>query len=497
MPTDDTVSTGGLAGAIVLALAIALVWILTIGTLSDLSGSDAMGNGLSRAFAAIGLVVLWVLLAVLLLIAAVKGVMPPAAVLAAFVLLPATAVAAFVAQNLLIDPRITPHLWPLVVPAAPAPIIVAFSLWALLPGLRRIVPATIAVAIFIAGLAGACIVLGPMINARNVEVARLNAENERIERAYASLPANASLAELLPFLTTQNAMREDEVLKRITQRPERQRETEAMLAHGDFPLKYLGRIDLDPTPSLCDKARAELRQRVEPLKIDKQDSRPYADIADDVGGALAAMRWLVGYGCPCDEESLSWEQMASKYRDTNYDLYELKDLRDPKLLGETLRDNPDKFSMLSEQSSLRGWLKFADQDELRAKAIAGARKLDHRNADAIAMLKSDEFTAWTALEFLPQLDLVATPELCTAALAQVHRELEPIYRPTADDPRPYHELEDRMGTGEPLAALIWLARHGCAARDELEEAEQLVRSYQDSPERAAMLATLGELQDKR
>jgi hypothetical protein len=494
MPTDDRVSTGGLAGAVVLSIAIALVWALTLAILTDLSGSDAMGNGLSRAFAAIGLVVLWMLLAGLLLIAALKGAMPPAAVLAVFVLLPATAVAAFVAQNLLIEPRITPYLWPLAVPAVAPPIVIAFSLWSLIPNLRRIVPASIAVGVFITGLAGACIALGPMINARNVEVARLDAEREKIDQAYASLPTDASLTELLPFLNTPNAMREDEVLNRIKARPRRQSETEVMLARGDFPLKYLGRFDLDPTPGLCQSARAELRQRVTPLVIDKQDSRPYAVIAEDVDDALSAMRWLVGYDCSCNDELLAWEQMASRYKDTSYDVVELKDLRDPQLLGRALREYPEKFSMLNDKAHLKAWLSFADRDGLRLQAIAGARNLDHRNADAIELLGSNsDFEAWTVLEYLPELDLEATPALCSAALAQVNRELKNVYRPTADNPLPYSEMLERMGTGEPLPALIWLAQHGCPATDALNEATALVQTYQDSQERGAMLATLGEL----
>jgi hypothetical protein len=497
MPTTENVSRGALGGAIALSLAIVLLWVIALAALSHQSGSDAAGNGLAQAFAAIELFVLWTLLAILTIVAAVGGAMPPVGKLAALILVPATGVAAFVAQKLLAEPRITPYLWPLLVPAVTPPLVIAFSLWTLIPDLRRTLPAGIAVGVFIAGLAAVCVALGPMMQARNVEAARLDAEREKIEAAYASLPADAALADLLPFLETRNAQREDEVLERIRARPQRQSEAEAMLARGDFPLKFLGRIDLLPSPAICENARAELRQRVAPLVIDKQDSRPYADVADEVEGALAAMDWLVGYGCPCDDESLAWEQMANKYRDTNFDVVELKELRDPKALGQTLREDPENFLMLNEQSSLKAWLKFADKSELRAQAIAGARKLDHRNADAIAMLNADEYTAWAALEYLPQLDLEPTPELCTAALAQVHRELEPIYRATADDPRSYQELEERMGTGEPLAAVIWLARHGCPASKELDEAEELVRTYQDSPDRAAMLATLGELRHKQ
>ncbi len=94
------------------------------------------------------------------------------------------------------------------------------------------------------------------------------------------------------------------------------------------------------------------------------------------------------------------------------------------------------------------------------------------------------------MRYLPALDLEATPVLCESAGRALHHELESIYRPAADDPRPYEELLDRLGNGAQFSALGWLAEHGCAVEAELTEAEALVRAYQDSPERAAMLATL-------
>jgi hypothetical protein len=101
------------------------------------------------------------------------------------------------------------------------------------------------------------------------------------------------------------------------------------------------------------------------------------------------------------------------------------------------------------------------------------------------------------LIWLPELDLRATPELCAAALGEVYRELTRIYRPRSDDPRPYGELLERMGTGKPLEALGWLAVHGCDTNAGVSEAEVLVSAYQDSPDRAAMLATLGGLHRKQ
>ncbi len=497
MPTTEKVSTGGLAAAIALSLAIALVWAIALATLSDLSGSDAAGNGLAQAFGAIELFVLWALLAILTLIAAVNGAMPPVAKLAALILVPATGVAAFVAQNLLAKPEITPYLWPLVVPAVTPPLVIIFSLWSLIPDLRRVVPAGLATGVFIAGLAGVCVALGPMIQARKIAVEKLEAEREKVEAAYASLPADATLWDLAPFLGTPDSTRESEVLDRIINHSARQSEAEQMLDRGDFPLRYLGRIDLEPTPRLCDKARVMLRRQAASLVVRDANPRPYTDIVQPLEDALAAMRWMVGYNCACDQESLAWEQMANGYSNTSLDVHELKELRDPRALGRELREDPDRFSMLTPNSHLKGWLKFTDDKDLQTAALAGARKLDHRTADAIEMLNADEYTAWRALEYLPELDLDATPTLCAAALAQVHRELKDVYRPTADNPLPYREMLERMGTGEPLPALIWLARHGCAPTAELSEAEQLVQTYQDAPERAAMLATLGQLQGKQ
>ena len=67
---------------------------------------------------------------------------------------------------------------------------------------------------------------------------------------------------------------------------------------------------------------------------------------------------------------------------------------------------------------------------------------------------------------------------------------------SADDPRPYSELLERLGAYQPLTALTWLAGHGCDTEAELNEAEAVARTYQDSPARAAMLANVARLHRK-
>jgi hypothetical protein len=188
--------------------------------------------------------------------------------------------------------------------------------------------------------------------------------------------------------------------------------------------------------------------------------------------------------------------MAKSYRNPNFDVVRLAELRDPENLGRALREHPTRFSMLTPKAHLKAWLSFVDDDGLREQALAGARKLDHRTSDAVEMLGGDEYTAQTMLRYLPVLDLDATPQLCETAQSVLHRQFAQIYRPKADDPRPYRELLSRLGDGAQFSALIWLAEHGCAVDTELSEADSLVRAYQDSPEKEAMLATLAQLSRK-
>jgi hypothetical protein len=102
------------------------------------------------------------------------------------------------------------------------------------------------------------------------------------------------------------------------------------------------------------------------------------------------------------------------------------------------------------------------------------------------------------LRYLTALDLDATMPLCANLLSELHGQFTKVYRPGAnDEPRPYSELLERLGNGEQLPDLIWLAGHGCAAEPELSEAVALVNAYRDSPGRAEMLVTLTRLRGRR
>jgi len=496
MPATNATSYGAFGASIVLGVLAFLFWVVAIATLSDLTGSDPAGNGLAQFYGTADIILLWVLLAILTIIAAAKGRVPLAAGLAALVLLPASGVAALTALSLLTEPVVTPFLWPMAVPAVVPPLVVAFCFWALVPALRTAIPPPIATGAVWGVTFVLCLAIVPMQHSRDRAHQQQAASDRKDAADFASLPADAPLWDWTPFLTTPNNFARDDVLKGIRRLDRRQSDAEAMLDRGDFPLAFLGQFDLDPTPALCDKARNLLRRQVEPLVLKTANSRPYTDVAIPVADAVAAMRWLVGYGCSCDTQARAWETMANGYRNTNFDVVELGRLQEPKELGRILREDPPRFSMLTPQSHLKAWLKFAGNKEFHDRALAGARSLDHRTTDAVEMLNESEYVAPIVMNYLPELDLEATAPLCAAALKEQFRELSPVYRPRADDPRPYRQLLERLGGGNPFAALIWLAQHNCDAEADLNQAEDIVRSYQDSPDRAAMLASLAAARRK-
>lgn len=483
-----------MAATILLAVVAALLWVLSLATLGSLGRSDAAGNALGEAYAAIQVIALWLLLSVMVVIAAVKGRAAWPAKAAALVIVPASGFVAMSAADLLSRAHLPPFLWPIVIPAAIPPLVV---LWCFLSlqGRPRAVIAALPGAIL-----AVCLLIQPLSLMRRASDDRETARLQQYDADLARVSAGAPMWEWTPFLDTQDSTKQASVLENIRGLEARQQQAEIMLDRGDFPIAYLGFFDLDPTSALCGKARDLLRKQVEPLVLKPAESRPYRAIAGPVGDAVAGMTWLVGYGCSCDAESKAWEAMANAYTDTSFDVHRLAELRDPKELGRIVRERPARFSMLNGNSHLKGWLRFADDKNFGGQAIAGARALDHRTADAIAILidRYDEESRWNLLRHLARLDLDATMPLCANALSQLHGQFTKVYRPGPnDEPRPYSELLARLGNGEQLPDLIWLAGHGCEAQAELSEAIALIDAYRQSPGKSEMLAELIRLREKR
>src|SRR4051794_28822945 len=124
-------SGGAIAGAIVLGALIGLLWALNLATLASLGNSDAAGNALGEAYAAIQIIALWSLLTVLTVVACVKGAAPKTSKAAALVIVPASGFVAMAAAELLARPHLSPHLLPLIIPAGIPPLAVIWCFLAL------------------------------------------------------------------------------------------------------------------------------------------------------------------------------------------------------------------------------------------------------------------------------------------------------------------------------------------------------------------------------
>jgi hypothetical protein len=498
MPDSKELLPGAVVAAGIISVAALIIYALQVATLASLTGSDTAGNGYAQAYAAIEIIFLWTLLFALTLIAFFKGDMPRVAAVFAFLLVPASGLISFEVLGLLTRPFQPPYYWPLIISASIPPLVIAYCIWALLPGLRGKIPARAASGAVWGLVLLLCAAIVPFDTIRSAADKRDAVAIEKYEADYARLPADAPLWEWVPFFNSRNATKVGEILERTAKLDRRQADAELMLDRGDFPLEFIGQLDLTPTPALCERARALLRKRLSPLVPAAPQSKPYREIARNVSEALTAMKWLIGYDCDATAEAQAWETMANGYKDPNYDVYELRELRDPKNFGNIVRRYPARFSMLTPKANLKAWLDFADKPEYRDRALAGARVLDHRNSDAVEMLldRNDISAPWKVLKYLPALDLEPTARLCREALTQIRGDLTKVLRPTTDDPRPYSELLDRLGAYEPLTALIWLASHGCDGEPELREADAVIRTYQPSPARAAMLDRLAQLRNK-
>jgi hypothetical protein len=261
----------------------------------------------------------------------------------AFLLVPASAIISFEVLALLSRPYQPPHLWPLIIPVAIPPLVVAYCFWSLLPGLRARIPARLAGGAVWGLVFILCTAIVPFDKVRKAADDRDTAVLEKYEADYAKLPADAPLSDWVPFFNSRNSTKVNEILERIKKLDRRQSDAELMLARGDFPLGYLGRLDLTPTPALCEGARALLRKQVTPLVLTTLESKPYRDVAGEMSDALAAMKWLIGYDCDATAEVAAWETMVKTYKDPAYDVYELRDPRDPKQMGHIVRNYRNGF----------------------------------------------------------------------------------------------------------------------------------------------------------
>lgn len=206
-------------------------------------------------------------------------------------------VVTFFVLGMLLRLELPPFLWPIAIPAVVPLLVLAFSYWALIPPLNAAIPARVAGGVVWGLVVLSCLAIFPLERSRDQANAGIAAAQARYDADLAKLRADAPLWDWVPFLQTRNAVKQDEVLGHIRRLARRQSDAELMLERGDFPLGFLSQIDLQPTPAICDKARALLRRQVVPLVPAAPNANPYTEVAQPVADAVSAMSWLVGHDC--------------------------------------------------------------------------------------------------------------------------------------------------------------------------------------------------------
>jgi hypothetical protein len=146
-----------------------------------------------------------------------------------------------------------------------------------------------------------------------------------------------------------------------------------------------------------------------------------------------------------------------------------------------------KFQRLTPDSPLLDYLEMGLDREL---AVAGARQVTSRQSDAVMLLKEGKIGR---LENLWRFDLEATPALCEAFGAALHKEIE-------------DELNDgylKINLEVQLPNMKWLVAEHCNLDDGVTAAETRIRPLIpemqpfELPRWQQFLAALAELRQKR
>jgi hypothetical protein len=317
---------------LVLVLAVVL-WVATVANTITIRSSDPAGNALSHAFGVLMAIALWVLLAILVVLAAIRGIMPVWMRLAAVVLVPAGGVATIGAIEVMSQVTEWPVKWPLLVPIFAPALVVVLALWTYVPSMHTAVSAPIGAVIVFAGLTVLSIAPWPLLRERKrvrhagpgelqairtAKRARWSDADRAARRAeFAVIERGASLYEWLPFTEPGDPLRE-RALAAILQLPNRQQEIEEMVRAGNVAaVREVPNLGAEATPALCDAGREAIvfhARRVRP--DDGAPTTPYGRYARDVEFYMPTVEWLAARGCSLGNALAELDTTARVYGDS-------------------------------------------------------------------------------------------------------------------------------------------------------------------------------------
>lgn len=283
--------------------------------------SDAAGQGLTKTFAVIASIVLWLMLGGLIAMCGRSRLA---------ILFFAAAIGHFVA--LLVLERMESGdrfetLLRIVTLAGPY-LIILYCAWNYFEFLRKLAPSIavdIAVGVTIAIVAAIpWIVKGPTYaasktrnDARFEAFTKQQAEQKALIAAINQLPADAPVSSYLQYIDlpggTDSEARQ-RALSRIRDLPSRGRDAEQILNASDTRLmRNLEDFQMDMTPGLCVASRKCLRKLSDELKPG-DPAPPFDDSVNaKFEGYVGAIRWMLKGGCECKDEVAAFEQTVRLY----------------------------------------------------------------------------------------------------------------------------------------------------------------------------------------
>ena len=150
------------------------------------------------------------------------------------------------------------------------------------------------------------------------------------------------------------------------------------------------------------------------------------------------------------------------------------------------RDNLARFQQLTDASPLWEWAAFLGKDsELDKDAVAGARKLSHRQADAEAALQRG--MGFPLVEYV-RLDLQVTPGLCEGARDFLQQAATSHPSPGGDPYAAYDVIHQNFSPY--LEAIEWLTAQDCDIEDAVARIAATAAAYPPSSSRDGFLGVL-------
>ncbi|MBA2707065.1 MAG: hypothetical protein H0U59_04585 [Gemmatimonadaceae bacterium] len=296
-------------GVVTLLLTL-LFWVglvLVLATMND--GTDAAGRGMGYFIALSLTIVVWILPAVLMLIAAKRGEMPPGDRRAALFLVPLSFAGGVAVIYVLSNDVVQPGRIPIVIAAAMPLLMMGYFVWGMFPSLRMGIPATSMSRVTWGLVLGLSLVPWPLLMAKNrrgataqakfdaAEKASQNRDAKALEAKLAALTPNTPLREWLLCATEGKDLRE-RTLEGIRALPRRQVEAEAM--RGDdiaMLMSELRNLDLDASPALCRSAGEFLVDHAESFRGKAADTARYEIESQSIERYHFAMQWLATNKC--------------------------------------------------------------------------------------------------------------------------------------------------------------------------------------------------------